>query len=164
MAREEFPVTAATRVLKQHGVAWESRLFAYEDKGGTRASSAALGIDEHLIAKTLILEDDTRSPLCVVMHGDLEVSARELGRQLGHRNVAMAAPETASKHSGYLVGGTSPFGLRKAMPVYVESSIFELPRIWLNGGKRGFIIGIDPAVLRTVLDAQPVQAGRPRSA
>jgi Cys-tRNA(Pro) deacylase len=162
MAREEFPVTPATRFLKANGVVWQSRMFDYEDHGGTRASSAALGLDEHAIAKTLIMEDDRRSPLCILMHGDMEVSARELGRQLGLRNVSMCAPDTAQKHSGYLVGGTSPFGLRKAMPIYAEATLFELPTLWLNGGKRGFLVGIDPGILRTLLDAQPVTVARPR--
>ena len=162
MARDEFPVTSATRFLKAHGAVWESRLFEYEDHGGTRASSAALGLDEHIIAKTLIMEDDSRSPLCVLMHGDMEVSARELGRQLGLRNVSMCPPDTAQKHSGYLVGGTSPFGLRKSMPIYVEATLFVLPKLWLNGGKRGFLVGIEPAILRTLLDAQPVSVARPR--
>lgn len=162
MARDEFPLTAATRFLKAQGVVWESRVFEYEDHGGTRASSAALGLDEHRIAKTLIMEDENRSPLCVLMHGDREVSARELGRQLGLRNVSMCPPDTAQKHSGYLVGGTSPFGLRKAMPVYAEATLLVLPKVWLNGGKRGFLVGIDPGILRTLLNVQPVSVARPR--
>jgi Cys-tRNA(Pro) deacylase len=147
----DYPVTMAVRVLRQHEVEFSAHLYAWEARGGTRASAEHLGVDEHTVIKTLIFEDDTRKPLCILMHGDREVSARNLARQLGHKSVAPCAPEVADRHSGYQVGGTSPFGLKRAMPIYLEKSIATLPRIHLNGGARGFLVGISPADLQRVL-------------
>jgi Cys-tRNA(Pro) deacylase len=146
-----YPVTMAVRVLRQHKVEFTPHLYAYEERGGTRVSSQSLGVDEHAVIKTLIFEDDAKKPLCILMHGDREVSAKNLARQTGRRSVAPCAPETADRHSGYQVGGTSPFGLKRAMPVYFESSIAALPRIYINGGARGFLVGISPADLERVL-------------
>jgi len=147
----DYPVTMAVRVLRQHKVEFSAHLYTWEARGGTRASAEHLGVDEHAVIKTLIFEDDTRKPLCILMHGDREVSAKNLARQLGHKSVVPCAPEVADRHSGYLVGGTSPFGLKRAMPVYLEKSIATLPRIYINGGARGFLVGISPADLMRVL-------------
>ena len=147
----KHPVTQAIRVLRQHAVAFVPHLYAWEPRGGTRASSEALSIDEHAVIKTLIFEDERRHPLCVLMHGDREVSAKGLARHLGVKGVAPCASEVADRHSGYQVGGTSPFGLRRPMPVYCERSITELPRLWINGGARGFLVELAPADLVRVL-------------
>ncbi len=152
------PSTAATRLLQKAGVAYVPHLFAYEPKGGTRHSSQALGVDEHQVVKTLIFEDDLKKPLCVLMHGDREVSAKALARHLGHKAVRPCAPEVAERHSGYQVGGTSPFGLKRPMPIYAEASIFELERIFINGGSRGFLVELAPAELERVLEVSRVQA------
>lgn len=142
-----YPVTMAVRVLRQQHVEFTPHLYTYEPRGGTRVSSEQLGVDEHAVVKTLIFEDDSRRPLCILMHGDREVSARNLARQIGARSVAPCAPEVADRHSGYQVGGTSPFGLKRAMPIYCERSIEPLPRIYINGGARGFLVGISSADL-----------------
>lgn len=147
----DYPVTMAIRVLRQNKVEFSPHLYVYEERGGTRVSSAQLGVDEHAVIKTLIFEDDAKKPLCVLMHGDREVSAKNLARHIGTKSVAPCAPEVADRHSGYQVGGTSPFGLKRAMPVYCESSIAELPRIYINGGARGFLVGLAPADLVRVL-------------
>jgi Cys-tRNA(Pro) deacylase len=144
----------AVRVLRQHDVPFVPRLYRYELHGGTRASAEALGVDEHSVIKTLIFEDDQRAPLCILMHGDFEVSAKNLARQIGKKSVAPCAPKVADKHSGYQVGGTSPFGLRHAMPVFAERTIAELPKVYINGGARGFLVEIAAADLMRVL--QPV--------
>ena len=138
------PVTMAIRVLRAENVAFEPHLYAWQPHGGTRASSEALGVDEHVVIKTLIFEDDAKRPLCILMHGDREVSAKQLARVIGAKTVGPCAPEVADRHSGYQVGGTSPFGLRKQMPIYMERTIAELPRIYINGGARGFLVEIDP--------------------
>lgn len=151
-----YPVTAAVRVLRQHAVTFAPHEFTYVEKGGTSHSATALGVAEHAVVKTLIMEDGDRRPLCVLMHGDREVSTKALARHLGTKSVTPCAPQVAEKHSGYQVGGTSPFGLRHAMPVFVESSIFTLSRIYINGGKRGFLVAFDPAELRRVLAVQDV--------
>lgn len=147
----DYPVTMAVRVLRQHDVEFVPHLYAWEARGGTRASAEHLGVDEHAVIKTLIFEDENRKPLCILMHGDREVSAKNLARQLGRRSVAPCAPEVADRHSGYQVGGTSPFGLRRAMPVYMERTIASLPRIYINGGARGFLVDISPRDLQRVL-------------
>ncbi len=157
------PETPATTFLKKQGVSFTAHVYDYVEHGGTASSSAALGVDEHAVVKTLVMEDETRAPLVVLMHGDWTVSTKQLARRLGVRKVAPCAPEIAERHSGYQVGGTSPFGLRKPMPVYVEASILELPRIHINGGRRGFLVGMDPRELLRVLQAAPVEAGRPKS-
>lgn len=153
----DYPVTMAIRVLRQNKVEFTPHLYDYEERGGTRVSSEQLGVDEHAVIKTLIFEDDAKKPLCILMHGDREVSAKNLARQLGHRSVSPCAPETADRHSGYQVGGTSPFGLKRAMPVYVEKTIAALPLIYINGGARGFLVGIRPADLERVLKPTAVE-------
>jgi Cys-tRNA(Pro) deacylase len=149
-------MTPAVRALREKGIAFEPHLYAYEERGGTRHSAESLGVDEHAVVKTLVMETDAKKPLIVLMHGDREVSTKQLAREIGARSVVPCKPETAQKHTGYLVGGTSPFGTRAAMPVYVERTIFELPRIYINGGKRGFLVSIDPKVLRDVLPVKEV--------
>ena len=147
----DYPVTMAIRVLRQHRVEFTPHLYVWEARGGTAASAQHLGVDEHAVVKTLIFEDETRKPLCILMHGDREVSAKNLARQLSHKSVAPCAPEVADRHSGYQVGGTSPFGLKRAMPIYCEKSIGALSRIYINGGARGFLLGIAPQELIRVL-------------
>src|SRR5512143_1381819 len=152
------PSTPATRLLREKGVAFTEHPYRYQEHGGTRVSARELGVDEHAVVKTLVMEDDQRRPLLVLMHGDREVSAKALARHLGVKSVAMCSPEAAHRHSGYLVGGTSPFGTRKAMPVYVERTVLDLPKIYVNGGSRGFLVGIAPGELVRVLGATPVDA------
>lgn len=148
---DKHPVTMAIRALRAAKVAFEPHLYPWQPHGGTRASSEALGVDEHAVIKTLIFEDDKKQPLCVLMHGDREVSAKQLARLIGVKTVGPCAPEVADRHSGYQVGGTSPFGLRKQMPVYMQQTILELPRIFINGGARGFLVAIDPRDAERVL-------------
>jgi Cys-tRNA(Pro) deacylase len=152
------PVTLAVRALRTGGVAFEPFTFTYEPHGGTRHSAEVLGVDEHCVIKTLIFEDDTKKPLCILMHGDREVSAKGLARQIGARTIIPCTPETAEKHSGYKVGGTSPFGLKKPMPIYAERTILELDAIYINGGARGFLVKIDPKELARVLSPKLVDA------
>ena len=138
-------------MLKQHGVAYTEHVYEYVEHGGTGVSSISLGVDEHHVVKTLIFEDDKRQPLCVLMHGDRKVSTKELARQIGTKRVAPCKPEDATRHSGYQVGGCSPFALRKPMPVYMEESILAIERILINGGRRGFLVGMPPQeVVRVV--------------
>ncbi|HVZ86466.1 MAG TPA: aminoacyl-tRNA deacylase [Polyangia bacterium] len=141
----------AVRALRAGGVAFEPHLYAWEAHGGTRASAEALKVDEHAVIKTLIFEDEARRPLCILMHGDREVSAKQLARVVGAKTVGPCAPAVADRHSGYQVGGTSPFGLRHPMPIYMERSILELPRIYINGGARGFLVAIDPRQAQRLL-------------
>ncbi len=159
MAKEKTPVTQAVRTLKAAGVAFTDHLYAYEEKGGTSVSARELGVDEHSVIKTLIMEDDRKNPLIVLMHGDRQVSTKELARVMGVKTVAPCSPDTANRHSGYMVGGTSPFGTKKAMPVYLESSILELAKIYLNGGKRGYLVGIDPQEVVRLLKPTLVTVG-----
>ena len=147
----DYPVTMAIRLLRQHGVEFTPHLYRWEAHGGTRASAEHLGVDEHVVIKTLIFEDESRKPLCILMHGDREVSAKNLARQVGAKSVAPCTPAVADRHSGYQVGGTSPFGLKRAMPIYLEKDIAGLPRIYINGGARGFLVGLDPRELVRVL-------------
>ena len=156
MARH--PVTMAIRVLRAEKVAFEPHLYAWQPHGGTRASSEALGVDEHAGIKTLIFEDEAKQPLCILMHGDREVSAKNLARAIGAKTVQPCTPEVADRHSGYQVGGTSPFGLRRKMPVYMQQTILELPRIYINGGARGFLVAIDPREAQRVLQPTLVDA------
>lgn len=151
------PSTNATRLLREKGVPFTEHLYRYEDKGGTRVSARELGVDEHAVVKTLVFEDDKGQPLIVLMHGDREVSAKALARAIGAREARICAPDAAHRHSGYLVGGTSPFGTRKAMPVHAEATIFDLDRIWINGGSRGFLVGLDPKDLDKALTVARVQ-------
>ncbi len=148
--------TPATQFLKRNGVAYGEHPYDYVEHGGTAESARQLGVDEHAVVKTLVMQDDARKPLVVLMHGDRTVSTRNLARQTGRRSVEPCAPDVAQRHSGYLVGGTSPFATRKAMPVYVEASVLGLPTIWINGGRRGFLVSIEPRVLVDLLGAQPV--------
>ncbi len=157
MGHDRAPATPAVRALRQAGVAFTEHPYTYTEHGGTAAFAAQAGVDEHAVVKTLIMEDDARKPLVVLMHGDREVSTKELARVLGVKSVHPCAPDDAERHSGYLVGGTSPFGLRKPMPVYVEASILELPGIYINGGKRGFIVGLEPKELVRLLEPTPVR-------
>ncbi len=154
----DYPITAAVRVLRQHGVPFLPVTYPYVDRGGTAHSAAALGVDEHVVVKTLIFEDETAKPLVVLQHGDRAVSTKAVAAAIGARLVRPCAPELAQRHSGYLVGGTSPFGLKKALPVYVERSILALPQVYLNGGKRGFLVAIAPRELLRVLDAKAIDA------
>ena len=159
MAHSTMPVTAAIRVLRAAGVPFTEHLYRYEEHGGTRVSARELGVSEHAVIKTLVMEDDARAPLIVLMHGDLEVSTKQLARAIDCKHVEPCRPDAAHRHSGYLVGGTSPFGTRKPMRVYVERTILELPRIYINGGARGFLVGIAPADLVRVLNPTPVEVG-----
>ncbi|KVN10966.1 MULTISPECIES: Cys-tRNA(Pro) deacylase [unclassified Burkholderia] len=149
--------TPATQFLRRHGVAFGEHVYEYVDHGGTSESARQLGADEHAVVKTLVMEDEHAKPLIILMHGDRTVSTKNLARQIGAKRVEPCKPEVANRHSGYLVGGTSPFGTKKAMPVYVESTILDLPSIYLNGGRRGYLVSLAPAVLTTLLNARPVQ-------
>ncbi len=157
MSKEKIPVTAATRFLHGQNITFSCHLYPYEEHGGTAHSAHCLGVDEHCVIKTLIMEDDRRQPLIMLMHGDRRVSVRELARQRGARSIIPCDPAVANRHSGYLVGGTSPFATRKAMPVCMETSILDLPLIYLNGGKRGFLIGLAPADVQRLLQPTLVQ-------
>ena len=159
MAKEKLPVTPAVRVLKAEKVEFTSHLYTYEEHGGTEVSARELGVDEHAVVKTIVMEDDSRKPLIVLMHGDLQVSGKQLARIIGAKNILPCSPETAQKHTGYLVGGTSPFGTRTNMPVYMEETILNLPRIYINGGKRGYLVGIDPKDAVRVLKPVMVKVG-----
>jgi Cys-tRNA(Pro) deacylase len=161
MSYDKAPMTPAVRALRQAGVDFSEHPYKYVEHGGTAAFAAELGVDEHTVVKTLVMEDEVKKPLVVLMHGDREVSTKELARVLGLKSVHPCAPETAERHSGYLVGGTSPFGLRKPMPVYMEETITELPRIYINGGKRGFIVGLDPKELVRILKPARVRVAIP---
>jgi len=151
MSKDKVPATQAIRVLREHGVAFEPHVYDYVEKGGTASSSNALGVDEHAVVKTLIMENDQREPLVVLMHGDKQVSTRALARTLGARSIQPCKPEVAEKHSGYQVGGTSPFGTKRAMPVYLERSVLALERVWVNGGRRGLLVSLAPSELVRVL-------------
>jgi Cys-tRNA(Pro) deacylase len=159
MSREKTPATQAVRELRAHGVGFTDHFYEYEDKGGTSVSARELGVSEHAVVKTLVMEDDGRNPLIVLMHGDLKVSTRELARLAGVKTIAPCNPETAHRHSGYMVGGTSPFGTRKKMPVYMEQTILDLPRIYINGGRRGYLVGIEPGEAVRVLAPRMVKVG-----
>uniref|UniRef100_A0A831XK86 Cys-tRNA(Pro)/Cys-tRNA(Cys) deacylase n=1 Tax=Geobacter metallireducens TaxID=28232 RepID=A0A831XK86_GEOME len=153
MAKEsKAPVTAAVRVLRAARVPFTDHLYAYEEKGGTAVSSRQLGVDEHAVVKTLVMEDEAKNPLVVLMHGDRQVSTRELARVFGVKTISPCTPDTAQRHTGYLVGGTSPFGTRRPMPVCLEETILDLPRIYINGGKRGYLVGMDPRDLVKLLN------------
>jgi len=147
----KHPVTMAVRALRAAGIPFEPHIYPWQPGGGTAASAEHLGVDEHGVIKTLIFEDDRKQPLCILMHGDREVSTKNLARAIGVKTTAPCTPEVADRHSGYQVGGTSPFGLRRAMPVYMQTSIVELPRIYINGGARGFLVAIDPKDAQRVL-------------
>jgi len=158
MARREHPSeTLATSFLRRNSVSFTQHLYDYVEHGGTAESSRQLGVDEHQVIKTLVMQDENAHPLLMLMHGDRQVSLKNLARQIGAKSVKPCAPQAAQRHSGYQVGGTSPFGTRKNMPVYLERSILALPKIYINGGRRGFLVGIDPHVLTNLLKAQAVE-------
>jgi len=153
---ENAPETPATKFLRQHGIAHSNHLYAYEEHGGTKISSRELNVDEHAVVKTLIMEDEAAKPLIVLMHGDCKVSTKELARQIGCKKVEPCKPEVANRHTGFLVGGTSPFGTKKNMPVYIEKTILDLPLIYINGGRRGFLVGVHPHDLVRALQPKVV--------
>ena len=159
MSGAKAPVTAAVRELRANNIEFTDHLYEYEEKGGTAVSARELGVPEHAVVKTLVMEDDDRKPLVVLMHGDLKVSTRELARIIGVRAIVPCNPDTANRHSGYVVGGTSPFGARKKMPVYMEETILELPKIYINGGKRGYLVGIAPREAARILSPKLVKVG-----
>jgi Cys-tRNA(Pro) deacylase len=154
MAKERYPVTAAVRMLREHGVAFTHHPYEFEERGGTVVSARELGVPEHAVVKTLVMEDDRKEPMIVLMHGDREVSTKNLARFLGVKTITPCSPAVADRHSGYQVGGTSPFGTRRPMPVYMERSIADLPYVYVNGGHKGYLVGMTPADLVRVL--QPV--------
>jgi Cys-tRNA(Pro) deacylase len=152
--------TPATEFLAQHGVAYTEHHYDYVERGGTAVSSDSLGVPEHEVVKTLVMEDEEKKPLIVLMHGDLKVSTKELARQASRKRIEPCKPEAAQRHTGYQVGGTSPFGTRKKLPVFIERSILELPAIYINGGRRGFLVHLSPADLVRVLEPTPVEVAR----
>jgi Cys-tRNA(Pro) deacylase len=149
--------TPATQWLRAQGVAFSEHPYEYVEHGGTAESARQLGVPEHAVVKTLVMQDERARPLIVLMHGDRQVSTKNLARAIGAKSVEPCNTDAAQRHSGYLIGGTSPFETRKAMPVFVEAGVLALPRIWINGGRRGFLVALDPAVLAAQLDARPVQ-------
>ena len=155
--KEHISETQATQLLRKHQVAFDECPYPYEEHGGTSVSARELGVPEHEVIKTLVMQDEAAKPLIVLMHGDCKVSTKNLARAIGCKSVEPCKPEVAQRHSGYMIGGTSPFGTKKAMPVYVEQGILALETIYINGGRRGFLIGIAPQVLLDVLAAKPVQ-------
>ena len=159
MAKDKTPVTAATRLLKQSKTEFTPHLYNYEERGGTNASARELCVDEHQVIKTLVMEDEQRKPLIILMHGDQEVSTKELARSVGVKTISPCNPETALKHTGYQVGGTSPFATRKAMPIYIEKTITTLPRVYINGGKRGFLVSLTPQSAIDLLQPTMVEVG-----
>jgi Cys-tRNA(Pro) deacylase len=165
VARKEKHVseTPATAWLRERGIAFSEHVYEYVERGGTAESARQLGIDEHAIVKTLVMQDERGAPLIVLMHGDAEVSTKNLARQVGAKSVEPCTPDAAQRASGYQVGGTSPFGTRKPMPVYVESTILALPRICINGGRRGYLVGVEPRVLCEALGAKPVDCAKASS-
>ena len=151
------PETQATIFLNQHGVAHSNHLYDYEEHGGTKVSARELNVDEHAVIKTLVMEDEAGKPLIVLMHGDCKVSTKELARQIGRKKIESCKPEVANRHSGFLVGGTSPFGTKKQMPIYIEKTILDLPLIYINGGRRGFLVGVHPHDLMRALSPTVVE-------
>jgi Cys-tRNA(Pro) deacylase len=154
--KEHISETPATQMLRKHGVTFSEHPYPYEEHGGTAVSARELGVDEHCVIKTLVMQDEAGKPLIVLMHGDRKVSTKNLARQIPCKSVEPCKPDVAQRHSGYLVGGTSPFGTKKAMPVYVEQSILAIERIYINGGRRGYLVGFGPAVLTGLLHARLV--------
>ena len=158
MSDDKLPATMAVRLLRDHAVEFTHHLYDYEARGGTEVSARELGVDEHAVIKTLVMEDEARKPLIMLMHGDREVSTKNLARQIGVKTIVPCAPAVADRHSGYQIGGTSPFATRRPMPVYMERTIAELPRIYINGGRRGYLVGLDPAEVIRVLKPTLVDA------
>lgn len=155
----DYPITPAIRMLRERKISFTPHLYQYAEHGGTRASAEALGVPEHQVIKTIVMETEERKPLIILMHGDCEISTKQLARLIGAKQVNACSVETAQKQTGYMVGGTSPFGTRKSLPVYAEKSIFELNRIFINGGKRGFLIEIEPQDIKRALDVKEVTVG-----
>jgi Cys-tRNA(Pro) deacylase len=151
------PETPATAFLRRHGIAHSAHFYPYEEHGGTAVSARELNVPEHAVVKTLVMQDENAKPLIVLMHGDHKVSTKELARQAGCKKVEPCTPETANRHTGFLVGGTSPFGTKKSMPVYIEQTILDLPLIYINGGRRGFLVGVHPHDIVPLLKAKPVK-------
>ncbi|MCG6860383.1 MAG: Cys-tRNA(Pro) deacylase [Chromatiaceae bacterium] len=162
MTKHKQSVTTAVRTLRQAGVPFTEHPYDYVDGGGTARFASETGVDEHLVLKTLVMEDEKGQPLIVLMHGDRQVSTKALARQIGAKSIQPCAPKTAERHSGYQVGGTSPFGTRRAMPVYCEASVAALPRIYVNGGRRGYIVSMETSELIRVLKPRMVKAARER--
>jgi len=157
--REHVSETPATAYLRKHRVSFTEHVFEYEDHGGTRVAARELGVDEHAMVKTLVMEDERKAPLIVLMHGDRSVSTKNLARQANAKRIEPCRPEVAQRHSGYQVGGTSPFATRKVMPIYVERTVLDLPKIYINGGRRGYLVGIAPSELIRVLEPTLVEVG-----
>jgi Cys-tRNA(Pro) deacylase len=155
---DHAPETPATRFLRTHNIAHSNHLYDYEEHGGTKVSARELNVDEHAVVKTLVMEDENAKPLIVLMHGDRKVSTKELARQIGCKKVEPCKPEVANRHTGFLVGGTSPFGTKKPMPVCIEKSILDLPLIYVNGGRRGYLVGVHPHDILRVLQPKVVEA------
>jgi Cys-tRNA(Pro) deacylase len=162
MAKDAITVTPAIRVLRSEKVQFSVHFYQYEDKGGTAHSAKELGVAEHCVIKTLVMEDDGKNPFIILMHGDRQVSTKELARVLGVKSVSPCVPEAASRYTGYQVGGTSPFGTRRELPVYMEESILHLPEVFINGGKRGYLVGLAPQEIERVLKPMLVRVGIPR--
>jgi len=160
-ANSKAPSTQATRLLRQAGIAYTEHVYRYQEHGGTAVSARELGLAEHAVIKTLVMEDEKGAPLIILMHGDREVSTKELARQIGAKSIQPCKPEVAARHSGYLVGGTSPFGTKKVMPIHAEATIFELERVYVNGGSRGFLVGLEPRDLVRVLALRLVKVAIP---
>ena len=154
---EQAPETPATRFLRKHGIAHSNHLYHYEEHGGTRVSARELNVNEHAVVKSLVMEDEHHRPLIVLMHGDRKVSTKELARQIGVKKVEACEPEIARRHTGYLVGGTSPFGTKKALPIFIEKSILDLSLIYINGGRRGYLVGVHPHDIVRVLQPKAVE-------
>ncbi len=158
---QQAPMTMAIRFLQDHGVKYTPHLFEYEEKGGTSVSSKKLGVSEHAVIKTLIMENDGKEPLVILMHGDCQVSTKNLARTLGVKSISPCKPEVANRHSGYVIGGTSPFGLKRPMPIYMEKTIVDLDLIYINGGGRGFLVSMSPQEILRTLNPQLVEVGVP---
>jgi len=162
LSRSESPVTPAIRFLREKEIQFKEHLYRYQEHGGTGVGAAELGYPEHILIKTLVMQTDTRKVILVLMHGDCEVSTKKLARLLGAKSVEPCDDRTAVRHTGYVFGGTSPFGTRSSLPVYVEKTVFDLPSILINGGKRGFLVEIDPRVLREILPIEEVEVANPK--
>lgn len=159
-ADSQAPETPATRFLAKHRIAHSNHLYTYEEHGGTRVSARELNVAEHAVVKTLVMEDENKKPLMVLMHGDHKVSTKELARQAGVKKIAPCTPEDAQRHTGYMVGGCSPFGTKKQLPLYMEKSILDLPLIYINGGRRGYLVGIHPHDIVRIMQPKIVAVGR----
>lgn len=162
MAASRLPVTPAIRALRVAGAQFSEHPYTYEERGGTRVSARELGVDEHSVVKTLVMENDRREPLIVLMHGDMNVSTRNLARSSGARSVEPCDPAVSQRYTGYQLGGTSPFGTRRVLPIYIQRTILDLPRVYINGGRRGFLIGIEPHAITRILAPTVVDVAVPR--